>query len=229
MKLIELIRLIRKHIVLLTVIPVLLALMVTMLTRKPNFKYTSQTVLFTGLATGSSIEMDKTFNYFVTNIAFENLINIINSRETQQEVAIRLLSQHLLLGKANPKYISGKSFAELKKLVPADIRNYTSGIQNEFPAIKDTVAAGVNRTVLINNRDTDSLPAESTAKNTPVVLFPSSINHSAYELTVRKLTELMKSSDTNFVYKLLNYDHPHYSISAIASVKVQRIGTSDFN
>ena len=71
-------------------------MLVTILTRKPDFRYTSQTVLYTGLATGCSIEMDKTFNYFVTNIAFENLINIINSKETQQEVAIRLLSQHLL-------------------------------------------------------------------------------------------------------------------------------------
>ncbi len=227
MKIVEFIRLLRKHIVLLTVIPVVLALLVTFLTRKPDYKYTSQTTLFTGLATGSSIEMDKTFNYFVTNIAFENLINIINSRETQQEVAIRLLSQHLLLSKSNPKYISAKSYAALKNLVPANIINYTIGIKNEFPAVKDTIAAGVVSKVLQQNDDTESATTDSSRKNNQANLFPASINHSAYELTVRKLTEIMKSSDTNFVYKLLNYDHPHYSISAIASVKVQRIGTSD--
>ncbi|MFN8250907.1 MAG: hypothetical protein U0V75_03410 [Ferruginibacter sp.] len=226
MKIVEFIRLIRKHIIVLTVIPVLLAMLVTILTRKPDFRYTSQTVLYTGLATGSSIEMDKTFNYFVTNIAFENLINIINSRETQQEVAIRLLSQHLLLSKPSPKYISAKSFNELKKLVPAEILNYTSGIKNEFPAIKDS-SAGEGKPVLLDNGEDDTLQTAAADKNVPVNIFPSSINRAAYELTVRKLTELMKSSDTNFVYKLLNFDHPHYSISAIASVKVQRIGTSD--
>lgn len=226
MKIVEFIRLIRRHIVLLLVIPAALALLVTLLTRKPNFKYDSQTVLYTGLATGSSIEMDKSFNYFVTNIAFENLINIVNSRETQQEVAIRLLSQHLLLSKANPKYISAKSFAELKRLVPADIYQYISGIKNEFPEIKDSSTA-VNAAVLSKRNSSDTAAADTVAKNNTVNLFPSFINHDAYELTVRKLTELMKSSDTNFVYKLLNYDHPHYSISAIASVKVQRIGTSD--
>lgn len=205
----------------------MLALLVTLLTRKPNFRYNSQTTLFTGLATGSSIEMDKTFNYFVTNIAFENLINIINSRETQQEVAIRLLSQHLLLSKPNPKYISAKSYAELTKLVPAGILNYTAGIKNEFPATKDTVAAGVSSKVLVKNNAEDTVVADSSKKQVPVNFFPSSINRSAFDLTVRKLTEIMKSSDTNFVYKLLNYDHPHYSISAIATIKVQRIGTSD--
>jgi polysaccharide biosynthesis transport protein len=37
----------------------------------------------------------------------------------------------------------------------------------------------------------------------------------------------MNSSDTNFVYKLLNFNHPHYSIKAISSIKAMRIGTSD--
>lgn len=227
MKIIEFIRLVRRHIVLLTVVPVLLALLVTFLTRKPDFKYTSQTTLFTGLATGSSIEMDKTFNYFVTNIAFENLINIINSRETQQEVAIRLLSQHLLLSKPDPKYISAKSYGELTQLVPANIRNYIGGIKHEFPVINDTATQGMLSKVLQQDDAADSTAADSSKKIKQVNFFPASIHHSAYELTVRKLTEIMKSSDTNFVYKLLNYDHPHYSISAIASVKVQRIGTSD--
>jgi hypothetical protein len=61
-----------------------------------SFEYSSQTILYTGLASGSSIEMDKTFNYQATNTAFDNLINIIESRETQEEVA-RLLAMHIML------------------------------------------------------------------------------------------------------------------------------------
>lgn len=222
MKIVDFIRLIRRHLVLLIAIPLLIALLLLLLTRKGDYRYSSQTVLYTGLATGSSIEMDKTFNYFVTNIAFENLINIIGSRETQQEVAIRLLSQHLLLDKANPKYISQKSFDELRKIVPSSIYSYAAGIQNEFPAVNDEA----NRAPEPQKDGTDSTSKYGDSIQA-APLFPSAINRSAYELTVRKLTELMKSSDTNFVYKLLNYDDPHYSINAIASVKVQRIGTSD--
>jgi hypothetical protein len=78
-----------------------------------SFEY-SQTILYTGLASGSSIEMDKTFNYQATNTAFDNLINIIESRETQEEVA-RLLAMHIMLHEANPKYISKPLYDEIIK------------------------------------------------------------------------------------------------------------------
>ncbi|MDE3253459.1 MAG: hypothetical protein KGO92_11675 [Bacteroidota bacterium] len=206
MKLIEFIRLIRKHLVVLIAMPLLLALLVMTLTKESPLKYTSETVLYTGLATGSSVEMDKTFNYFVTNTGFDNLINIINSRVTQEEVAIRLLSQHLMLSKANPTFISEKSFAELKSITPAYIYNYISktGAKNKL---------------------SDTLRDEDTAK--VKIDFPEEINRADYEATVDNLTRLMKSSDTNFVYKLLNHENPHYSIKAISNIKAQRIGNSD--
>lgn len=206
MKLVELIRLIRKHLVVLIAMPLLLAALVMTLTKESPLKYTSETVLYTGLATGSSVEMDKTFNYFVTNTGFDNLINIINSRVTQEEVAIRLLSQHLMLSKADPTFISQKSFEELKSITPAYIYGYISksGAQNKV---------------------VDTIKEEDTAKLK--VDFPGEINKVDYEATVANLTKLMKSSDTNFVYKLLNYDNPHYSIKAISAIKAQRIGNSD--
>ena len=85
MTIIEFVRLILKHLVLLLVVPLLLGLMVIVLTMNPSYTFSSQTILYTGLATGSSIEMDKKFNYQATNTAFDNLINIIKSRETQEE------------------------------------------------------------------------------------------------------------------------------------------------
>ena len=97
MKLLDFIKLIVKHKVVLLLVPILIGLLAMLLTSNPNRKYYSQTMLFTGLASGSSIDMDKSFNYFATNIAFDNLINIVNSRETQEEVAVRLLSLHSLL------------------------------------------------------------------------------------------------------------------------------------
>ncbi|MBP6589823.1 MAG: hypothetical protein KAX45_08025 [Chitinophagaceae bacterium] len=219
MKLIDFIRIIRKHIIILVMVPILLAALVISSTSKPKYRYTSQTVLYTGLATGSSIEMDKTFNYFATNSAFDNLLNIINSRETQEEVAIRLLAQHLLLGKADPKYISAASFEELKKITPPEVYRYIA--RNTKAA--DTISVNPAR----NQGSSVLLAADSTAIPVTSRLFPASINLYDYENTVHNLTALMKSSDTNFVYKLLNYTHPHYSIKAIAAVKAQRIANSD--
>ena len=37
----------------------------------------------------------------------------------------------------------------------------------------------------------------------------------------------MTSDDTNYIYRLLNFNNPHYSIKAISSVNVQRISSSD--
>ena len=115
MTIIGLLRLLRKHLVLLLLTPVLLAGLVIVFTKNPSFTYSSETTLYTGLASGSSVEMGKAISYFATNTDFDNLINEINSRETQQEVAIRLLAQHLMLSQPDPRYISAKAFDYLKK------------------------------------------------------------------------------------------------------------------
>jgi len=201
MKIIEFIRLIIKHLTLLLIVPILLASLVILLTMKPNFKFASQTLLYTGLASGSSIEMDKTFNYQATNTAFDNLINIILSREAQEEVAIRLLAQHLMLPKANPKYISFTNYDKLKSKIPKELYNY---IEKGTNSADDSLALYISQG-----------------------LFPPEINRINYEKTVRNLIALKNSSNTNFVYELLNFEDPHYSINAIASVKAMRISNSD--
>ena len=202
MTIIELVRLILKHFILLLIVPLLLASMVILLTMNPSFEYSSQTILYTGLATGSSIEMDKKFNYQATNTAFDNLINIIKSRETQEEVAVRLLAIHLMLPEANPKYISKELYEKLKSKVPEEIYNY---IEN-----------GTNGNVM-----TDEILAVSDP-------FPEEIDRHNYEKTVQNLLTLMRSSSDNFIYELLNYeDDKHYSLKALSSLGVERINSSD--
>ena len=121
MNIIDLLRLIRKHIVLLLVTPVVLAVLVAYLTRKPTYTYSSETTLYTGIASGGGVEMDKSLSFFATNTAFDNLINVIKSRQTQEEVGIRLLAQHLVLDKYDQKYLSKASFIRLKQITPAYI------------------------------------------------------------------------------------------------------------
>ena len=203
MNIIEFVRLILKHLVLLVIVPLLLASMVILLTMNPSHEYSSHTILYTGLATGSSIEMDKKFNYQATNTAFDNLINIIKSRETQEEVAIRLLALHLMLPEANPKYISNTLFDEFQKKIPESLYKY--------------VETG-------NNIDNNEIELSDYNKE----LFPEEINRKNYEKTVENLTNLMKSSSDNFVYELLNYDEDdHYSLKAISQIKAERINSSD--
>jgi uncharacterized protein involved in exopolysaccharide biosynthesis/LysM repeat protein len=279
------------------VTPILLAGLVTYLTKKPNFKYASETRLYTGIASGSSVEQDKAFNYFASNTAFDNLISVIKSRETQQEVAIRLLAQHLLMTENDPHFISGSGLAELRKITPDYVKAMVVKtsvnekiIENTPQSSNDTteLAPVVNEKTIqhkvapnetlftisqryhikveqiklvnglknnnikegqiltISNKSTLSKDArqngttvseskpdstfsfaslDSSSKN--VSILPGSVTNEEFEQTVENLTGLMVSSDTNFVYKLLNFVHPHYSIDAISSLKVQRISNSD--
>jgi succinoglycan biosynthesis transport protein ExoP len=202
MTIIDFIRLILKHLVLLITVPLLLGSMVILLTMNPSYEYSSQTILYTGLATGSSIQMDKKFNTSATNSAFDNLINIIKSRETQEEVAVRLLALHMMLPEANSHYISNELYEELKLKVPEDIYKY--------------IEKGDNKSVI---------------KNDPKVLkspLPPEIDRDNYEKTVQNLLKLMISSTDNYIYEVFNYDKDkHYSLKAVSGIKAQRINNSD--
>ncbi|MEM9678860.1 MAG: hypothetical protein AAF901_00940 [Bacteroidota bacterium] len=186
MKPIDFIKLILKHKTILIVVPLIFGLLAVVLTSNPKRTYYSQTMLYTGIASGSSIEMDKQFNYLAANNAFDNLINTITSRDTQEEVAIRLLSQHLLLKEPNHKFISEEAFEELQELLPEDIKAYLSNIEG--------------------------LDGNENEK---------------FESTVAYLMDSKNQDNSNFVYSLLSFDHPYYSLEAISKVKVERISSSD--
>lgn len=225
MKLIDLIRLMWKHKVLLFFTPLFLAFLVVLLTSNPNFQYASDTTVFTGIATGSGVEMDKAYNNFTTNAAYDNLINIIKSNKTKKEVGIRLLSQHLMLNKPSPKYISEESYDYFKKVVPASIYSYVvKGNENK---IKPTDAQNILDSIDQTTIEIDSFSIYLAANTDVLREVPSYINEDDYEQTVLNLTKLMESSDTNFVYELLHYPNPHYSIKAISEVQVRRISNSD--
>ena len=250
MEIIDLIRLIRKHLVLLLITPILMAALVIFLTRNPSYKFESGTTLYTGIASGSSVELDKSFNYFASNTAFDNFITIIKSRETQQEVAIRLLAQHLSLHKADPRFISNANFEKLQSSTPAYVKamvvnadgnsrlpdnqkETVVGPKFQKSAIGDSINLTSGKKEATGPFDqADTTASFSFSNITGSALdsksfLPSTVDETAFEETVKKLNDLCNSNDTNFVHKLLNFDHPNYSIDAISNVNVYRITSSD--
>ncbi|MBL7903598.1 MAG: hypothetical protein JNL22_01120 [Bacteroidales bacterium] len=243
MKIVELIRLLRKHIVLLLITPLIMAALVIYLTRKPVLIYSSQTTLYTGIASGTSVDIEKSLSFFATNTAFDNLINVIKSRETQQEVAIRLLAIHLMLDDYNPKFISKQSYASLKSITPRHVLKLvvgkndknnpkaSKGSNNKTSGKADNpgVTTGqANDTTIIDSTSLEEEFSFSALYDTVNAGgLPPGFNRDDYEKTVENLKNFMASSDTNFVYKLLYFHHPHYSINAISKIFVKRIGNSD--
>ncbi|NQY05721.1 MAG: hypothetical protein HRT68_05815 [Flavobacteriaceae bacterium] len=115
MNFVDFFRLVLKHKRLLLIVPFVMGLVVFLLTKNVKKNYYSETTVFSGLSSQSSIETDKSLNHFTTNIEFDNLINIMSSRDIREEVAIRLLSHHILLNSTHPEVISEESLKFIKK------------------------------------------------------------------------------------------------------------------
>lgn len=228
MKAIDLIRILYRNRIVLLLTPILLALVVVYLTWNPTFTYTSETTLYTGIASGGGVKTDVSISYFETNTAFDNLINVIKSRETKQEVAIRLLAQHLLLGHYDPKYISEKSYNELMVMTPVYIRKLVVHSDQPQPTVfPDSTLLSPDSIASSDSVSSEPFSFSNLSDTSGTSLFPPTINKWDYEQTVHNLKDCMASSDTNFVYKLLNYNNAHYSIDAISSIDVTRMESSD--
>ena len=180
MNIIQLIRLILKNLKLVLIVPIILSVLVTYLTRNTPKKYTSKTIIYTGIGTGYTIQSvnNSKFDFMKNKTAFDNLINIIESRKTFEEVGVRLLAKHLALPKPYPSFISKPHYQELLSTFPDSL-------------IKLLVVKG------------------------------------DYEKTFLNLMNNIKSSEFNYMYKLINNDHPYYSIKAISEISVTRISNSD--
>lgn len=125
MELHKIFQLIRRHLFLLIIIPILMAVLVYIFTRSQSKTYSSEATIYTGIATGYSLESTTTrsLDYFSTNIQFDNLINLINSGQTIENTAIRLLAQGVSLEASNPQYISRDNYEALQKIVPSSVQN----------------------------------------------------------------------------------------------------------
>jgi uncharacterized protein involved in exopolysaccharide biosynthesis/LysM repeat protein len=134
----QFIRVFQKNLILLITIPLLLAIVVFALTRNQDKVYESETIIYTGITTGYSIESTAQVptDFFSTSAQFDNFINLINSRQTIVETAIMLLAQNLSLETYNAQYISNENLDKLRAFVPKRVKdmvvkNGKAGIERE--------------------------------------------------------------------------------------------------
>lgn len=157
-----------------------MAVIVFLLTMSMPKSYLSSTTMFTGIATGSSIVSleESKLDLFGTRIAFDNLINMVKSRSTAEEVGLLLFTSHMMIDGPIPQVISKKHYNELMDIVPDDVKELV---------IKDDATK-----------------------------------------TYQNFLEYLNSSHSNFLFKLINLIHPHYSSKKILEkLRVSRVQTSD--
>ncbi|MGD1947126.1 MAG: GumC family protein [Croceivirga sp.] len=174
------VRLLLRHIGLLLLVPVVLAVCVFFLTQNQPDVYSSKARVYTGIASGSTIELDNNkIDYKGTGIAYGNLLNLIRSRATVEMVGLKLFSQHMALDSVDIRVLSVSKQEELQEMVPDDVK------------------------ALVVKGD--------------------------IEKTYDNLLALKESNHTNFIYELINLDHPDYSYEKILEkIGVKHIMSSDF-
>ena len=117
------VRLLLRHVGLLVMVPIILAVLVFQLTKNEPKVFNSKARVYTGIASGSTIELDNTkLDFRATNTAYDNLLNLIKARTTIETVALKLFSQHMSLDSADTKIISNEKFNALMELVPEDVK-----------------------------------------------------------------------------------------------------------
>ena len=180
MKVVFFIRLLWRHAALLIVTPVLFAVIVFFLTQNQKREYVSSTKVYTGFTTGSSLSAleDIRVDFYGTKASFDNLMEIITSRNTAEEVGLIMFTRHMLLDGPVKEEISVDSYSRLMQIVPEEVKR------------------------LVVKED--------------------------FKKTYENFKEYKERSFSNFIYGLINYEHPHYASKNIRkSIKVQRLQSSD--
>lgn len=120
-----LIKLLLRHIKVIIAIPLVIAVVAFLATLNEKREYNSDLSIFTGITSGFSIDNldgSSRIDMFNSNNQFDNFINILKSKETTEEVALRLLAQNLQLKAADPLFISNEHYQTLLRSVPSEIK-----------------------------------------------------------------------------------------------------------
>lgn len=110
-----------KFILFLPLIPFVLVFVLTL--HQPN-EYKNSTLIYTGIASTSDALGEGTAridNYAVNN-SFDNLLNLISSREILERTGLKLLALHLIQTETNPEIIGDDLFKTLNTLAGPELR-----------------------------------------------------------------------------------------------------------
>lgn len=196
----EFLRLMRRHWLLLVLVPVTTVASIYFFSRFQDEKYKSDTVIYTGIASGYKIEGGNNNaggSWNATSTAFDNLLTLMSSRDTRQEVALRLLAWHLA---TTPTVLVDLPAEQAMASGPSSVTGF---IQRALDG--RTQAADYLLPAAVRTRLTGATLEETTAR----VM-------AAYQ-------EGPRSS----VYQLINSKAPLYSATALASVSAARVKDSD--
>ena len=123
MNLLQFIRLILRNLGTTIIVPIVVAITVFFSTKNSPENFKSSTTLYTGFASGYSIENGEKakIDFHAITISFDNLINIVKAKDTKEEIALRLLAHHIFLNNKADKTIWQSNLNRIKTIIPNDV------------------------------------------------------------------------------------------------------------
>ncbi|WP_258098209.1 GumC family protein [Marinoscillum pacificum] len=133
MSLFDFIRLLYRNALMVILVPLVLAITVFHFTRNQDKEYAASAMIYTGIASGFNIESgaDQKLDYKAVNNAFDNLLLVIESRITLEEVSLRLIASHLILEKPTYGIIEAKAFTDIHTYFSDDLKSKVVGKDEE--------------------------------------------------------------------------------------------------
>ncbi len=139
------VKLLIRYFWLLAVIPLAAGVLMFLLLRSQSQEYISKATIYTGITSGHSIESQgrDRVDYFATTVAFDNMLNILKSKNVLEDVGLRLFTQNIMLEEPNHRLISADALNELNNITPDEVKsliikgNFQETFRR-FQAYKDT-------------------------------------------------------------------------------------------
>lgn len=159
MRLKDIFRILKNNWHLILIFPLLMGFFVYFLTGKTEKVYTSDFMIYTGIGSTYKLtaeENPRTDNFQISN-AFDNLMTTLMSRETIEEVSVRLLASHLMLESSGPTKLTEENFAFLQQIFPAHIRKKV--------VTKDSLEATVSKLYEIKNSSENNIVSRLLLSN----------------------------------------------------------------
>lgn len=127
MSLSDVFRLLVRQWLLLLMVPIVISAAAYYFIKDSPKSYNSTTTIYTGIASGYSLSGNAEADYSKTNIAYDNLTNLITARSTKEEVIYQLLGNHLWASSQQPELLSTKQYKGLEASLPSAIRQQLVG------------------------------------------------------------------------------------------------------
>ena len=169
----QLFRILKRHILLLILVPVILAAAVWYYTRNQDRTYQSETIIYTGIVSGYNLESTSNTNidFMGTNMQFDQIVNYLSSRKVIEETSIRLLAQHLMLENYDTRYINQKNYEAIQQNTPKEVKDLVvkynkSGAERE---IIERIKNEENKLVELQKKYNQTKPGTSPTLISPDV------------------------------------------------------------